>query len=298
MDSDFITYLESDGIQLPLNQDGLPTPHYEYKHDLDAYDSSSEAQDLENANEDENQNQISFPLIQSQIQDAIHQLDGIVFPKLNWSSPKDASWITLDSTLKCRDASDIFLLLKSSDFIQHDLSMAQLHSIPLVLCLREWFDLNPSMEFRCFIKNQKIIGISQRDIGQFYDFLESMTSDVSYRIQEFYNTIVNPKWQMDCVMDVYLTKSKRVLLMDLNPFQEFTDSLLFQWNELQECKDDFYEFRCIKSQQEAFVYSHEPKYTCNRLPKDVIDLSNGVSIQEFVNQFESELNLQIYSDEF
>jgi len=52
----------------------------------------------------------------------IEDFDGAVFPKLNWSSPKDATWISTTGTLKCETVSEIFLLLKSSDYITHDLS--------------------------------------------------------------------------------------------------------------------------------------------------------------------------------
>ena len=52
----------------------------------------------------------------------IKELGGKVFPKLNWSSPKDASWVAFNSSLCCQNFSDICLLMKSSNFITHDLS--------------------------------------------------------------------------------------------------------------------------------------------------------------------------------
>lgn len=44
-------------------------------------------------------------------------------PKLNWSSPKDATWIN-GGSLKCTTAGDVYLLLKSSDFVAFDLEHA------------------------------------------------------------------------------------------------------------------------------------------------------------------------------
>jgi hypothetical protein len=43
-------------------------------------------------------------------------------PKLNWSCPSDAVWQSIDNTLRCCSVNEIFLLLKSSDKINHDLS--------------------------------------------------------------------------------------------------------------------------------------------------------------------------------
>ena len=42
-------------------------------------------------------------------------------PKLNWSAPKDACWISATNSMECRSANDVYLLLKSSDFVVHDL---------------------------------------------------------------------------------------------------------------------------------------------------------------------------------
>lgn len=100
-----------------------------------------------------------------------------MFPKLNWSSPRDASWIATTNTLKCHNPADIFLLLKSSDFIAHDLAHAyedcsdaapegcpkdeagvQRRPKTVQLILRKWFDLAPSMEFRCFVRDNELVG--------------------------------------------------------------------------------------------------------------------------------------------
>ena len=39
-------------------------------------------------------------------------LGGDVFPKLNWSAPRDAAWISFDKTMKCKLVTDVLLLLK------------------------------------------------------------------------------------------------------------------------------------------------------------------------------------------
>ena len=73
---------------------------------------------------------------------------GDVFPKLNWSAPRDATWISCDKTLKCKFVSDILLLVKSSDFALRDLTQPFLHcedaaevderAEQLFLVLRQW----------------------------------------------------------------------------------------------------------------------------------------------------------------
>lgn len=84
----------------------------------------------------------SFEELDAEVASSIAELGGKIFAKLNWSSPKvvaenfsssysntsfffvlkDASWIALNNSLQCSVPTDIHLLLKSSDFILHDLT--------------------------------------------------------------------------------------------------------------------------------------------------------------------------------
>ena len=64
----------------------------------------------------------TFPEIELNIKQSIEKY-GNVFPKLNWSAAEDAQWIQASGT-KCGNLSEVFLLLKSSDKIVHDLTEA------------------------------------------------------------------------------------------------------------------------------------------------------------------------------
>lgn len=41
----------------------------------------------------------------------------------------------------------------------------------MVLSLRKWFDIKPCYEFRCFVREGKLVAASQRDTSNFYEFL-------------------------------------------------------------------------------------------------------------------------------
>ena len=100
------------------------------------------------------------------------------FVKLNWSAPRDASW--LNPMLQCVTADEIFTLLKSSTFVTHDLQCPFHEAIPsfktdeYYLVLKRWHNLNRGMEFRCFIKGQSLIAISQRDVTAYFEFLPEL----------------------------------------------------------------------------------------------------------------------------
>lgn len=159
------------------------------------------------------------------------------------------------------------MLLKSSDFINHDLNHAYENCIDKEekedkriqydLVLRKWYDLQPSMEFRCFVKNQEIIGITQRDVN-YYSFLKDIESDIEHSIYQFFDDVVRDGFDsVHCkvfnswrgyssnihsffyeidVFDVYLQRSNnKVYLVDFNPFNPTTDALLYNWDELMSC---------------------------------------------------------------
>ncbi|OVA04213.1 hypothetical protein BVC80_271g11 [Macleaya cordata] len=114
-----------------------------------------------------------FPELELVIKKLIEDLGGSIFPKLNWSAPKDSVWISTTGTLKCTSFSEIALLLRSSKTLIHDLCHAfdscvdKTSSRPstFFLALRKWYpSLHPEMEFRCFVQNHLLIGISQCEV--------------------------------------------------------------------------------------------------------------------------------------
>lgn len=195
---------------------------------------------------------VEWPEVHRAIQDTITELDGAVAPKLNWSAPKDATWIAATNSMECRTPNDVYLLLKSSDFITHDLerpfddcddntsttaadptSSENPVDIPYALVLRKWVNINPSVEFRCFVRDRTLIGITQRDLNHF-EFLFPMVDSLQDRIQSFFEEKLKDTFPDESfVFDVYVPPPhKRVWLMDMNPFAPQTDPLLFSWLEL------------------------------------------------------------------
>ncbi|KAK5664079.1 hypothetical protein OQA88_293 [Cercophora sp. LCS_1] len=197
-----------------------------------------------------------FPALHDAIASAIADLGGAVAPKLNWSSPKDATWISRHpNTVKCTSPNDVYILLKSSSFISHDLDHAFNDTLPpsapsnftLVLVLRSFFNPLPSMEFRCFVKDRNLVGITQRDL-LYYGFLHKLREPIIERVKELFGRMKSTFPDSCWVFDVYIPeadyqddddeegKEKQVLgkarLIDINPWAPRTDTLLFGWSEL------------------------------------------------------------------
>ncbi|KAL1886902.1 hypothetical protein Plec18167_000837 [Paecilomyces lecythidis] len=240
----FLSYLRQDGIVLPPEDNARPG----LADDDSGIYSFSEASEDEDEEDDPS---AEWREIHSQIRATIAELGGKVTPKLNWSAPKDATWIAATNDLQCQSPNDIYLLLKSSDFVTHDLEHAfddcvpdveasspEPPQVPYHLILRKYVNFNPSLEFRCFVRNRTLLCICQRDLNHF-DFLFPLRDTLRSRIQSFFDeklkdTFPDPTF----VFDVYIPPPhERVWLIDVNPWAVRTDPLLFSWMEILHMKD-------------------------------------------------------------
>lgn len=336
-------YLREDGIVLPADDSDAEATWSD--KDSGVYSVDKEESDDDDGFLDPSSH---FLELHNKIKETIAELGGKVTPKLNWSAPKDATWIAATNSMECNTASDVYLLLKSSDFITHDLQHAfdgcidelssptdgesslpetsiSLRDIPYHLVLRKYLNMNPSLEFRCFVRDRKIIGITQRDPNHF-EFLFPMVDSLRSRTQAFFDeklkkTFPDPNF----VFDVYIPPPhKRVWLIDVNPWAPRTDPILFSWLELLELEVPMEsgsasprpsiseksqggedseaekelpfvpEFRLIhRDDPEAFCFN-TPQYSAHKLPRDVVDASKEGygGIREFADQWKEIIRQQ------
>ncbi|KAL9190605.1 hypothetical protein ACHAXT_000311 [Thalassiosira profunda] len=264
---DFIVYLQSDGVRLPSCATRVSSCMNDADNNGDdRWDSSDEEGEADDDGSTEEQTQYSFPQLTEEIQSALTSLGGErnigCLPKLNWSAPKDAAWMNCGS-LKCTKPGDVYLLLKSSDFVGFDLEKAweDLAAEDLdaeeqeppsggggtppedfahELVLRKWCNLHPSMEFRCFVHEHELVAVSQRHPSKFYAHLQppedgSVHPSVSI-IHSFFHTYIRKRFADGnvprYVVDLYVDSQERAWLVDFNVWAGRTDGLLFEWGEL------------------------------------------------------------------
>ena len=215
---------------------------------------------------------------------------------------------------------DIYLLLKSSDFITHDLEQpfdgttGDPVSIPYHLILRKAFNLNPALEFRCFVRERKLLAVSQREMN-YFAFLFELRPRLSERIRTFLDKHILPNFSdPNFVFDVYIPPPHdRVWLIDINPWAPRTDPLLFSWLEIlqmigeDEPEDEEPveglvfepEFRLVgRDDPEAYQFS-ATKYSAHKLPKEVVDASgiSGGGMRELMEGWKRALDKQVEEDE-
>jgi len=271
-------YLLSDGVVLPGGDD------YQ-RSNIDSVDASDEEIDWETETEHNSLVPPSFPDFEKEVILGIEALGGCVFPKLDWSSPKDAAWISFDRTLRCNCVRDILLLLKSSDFVTHDLTVPFEHcsdvsdssnqSITHHLILRQWQDISAESEFRCFVQNNILVAACQRHHDVHFPHLNVQKETICSDILQFYQTYIEGKFaDANFTFDIWRKSRNNIVLVDFNPFGLVTDSLLFSWNELMSMSahdpSTPCEFRCVLEQD----IKPDP-YRWYAMPQDFVHLSTG-----------------------
>ncbi|KAG8944066.1 hypothetical protein FRC04_002206 [Tulasnella sp. 424] len=250
--ADFRQYLESDGITIPEGSENLAAQS-------SLSDDESEQGSEEASDNSEPPAKYSFPELDAQIRLIMAAYGGAVFPKLNWTAPKDAAWmLNPSSPLKCTSPSDVYLYLKSSDFIGHDLDPEMVfdgcvdagdpEEVPyeLELVLKKWYPIDRSREMRCFVRDDNLID----------------------------------------VFDILLTRSlESAHLIDFNPYAPRTDALLFTYEELHVLGSSplasLPELRVIPSSSHPMASRNAPAHQHNMVPREALELSHGRDIQEF-----------------
>jgi hypothetical protein len=231
--------------------------------------------------DDNNNKKYNFPEFDNLIKDSLDEFNEKIFIKLNWSSPKDAQWCL--NKLSCSHLSDVYMLLKSSDFITHDLTepfdkceenseeerIEGVKVLKYYLIIRKWVEISPNSEFRCFVKDNRLVGITQRDCRAYYKFIEDKKEKIIRLIKEFYVNNLNEKFSNSSfVFDVYLKKNDTVVLVDFNPYGDITDTLLFDWNDFLNVDNEEVQFRYVESELNNAI--SESQYSSYQVPIDVV----------------------------
>ncbi|WVQ96245.1 hypothetical protein IAU59_003349 [Kwoniella sp. CBS 9459] len=349
----FLQWLEEDSIFLPEGSEGRHTSTSIERTTAEAGDvdpttrsrsgsasssrssSSSSSSDLASGSEAP---VYRLPKLNEAIRSALDKYGGAVFPKLNWTSPKDAAFIlpqTAAGPLHCTSPAEVYLLLKSSDFIHHDLDPSrayagtaneekekeeeeeekggagagvvqeQRHKVEIVL--KRFEDLIPSREVRCFVRNNLLIGVSQRDTV-FYDHLQNADTreTICDTVRAFWEDEIRENYEggSDYVFDLYLSphlSSARII--DFNPYRESTDPLMFTYEGLRDIAQEAFEpvasdsssrtrlpvFRYIDSKAHPDVNRNAPAYQSNMMPLEMIEMSQGLNMAEFKEAWDEAL---------
>ncbi|KIP10224.1 hypothetical protein PHLGIDRAFT_66166 [Phlebiopsis gigantea 11061_1 CR5-6] len=312
LEQEFLDYLNADGVFMPEGAEDVPPESSLSDNEKDEDDDSED--------EDQARRKFAFPELDAKIRQAVAQY-GAVFPKLNFSSPRDAAWmLPAGSPMKCTSPSDVYMLLKSSDFVLHDLERenvfegcdmadGQSPAYDLELVLRKWYPVDRGRELRCFVREEKFLGISQRD-PNYYDFWNEAQTQVKVveAVKHFWEENIKGKWEStngNYVFDLLLTRDlTRGHIIDFNPYAPKTDPQLFTYEELLVLLDQAHsspdfalELRVVDSPGHPAATRNAPAHQHNMLPIEALMLSSGRNAGDFADAWQQELERSMGMDD-
>lgn len=118
--------------------------------------------------------------------------------------------------------------------------------------MREWVDLAEWQEFRCFVKDRRLVGISQYFYDQVFPEVVEHHDGIQWAIEFFVKKIQPMLPTQTLIVDVFVRLRERaqereweVRLLETNPWSIYTDPCLFNWS-----RDTFgaFEFRYKKEE--------------------------------------------------
>ena len=94
------------------------------------------------------------------------------------------------------------------------------------ICVRGFRTFDVPREFRLFVKDGKLVAMSQRFLIRHFRRLEKRTEEYWEIASKFFDSIQAKLPVSDLAIDIYVTSRKKVIMLDLNPWGEPTDPLM------------------------------------------------------------------------
>lgn len=157
-------------------------------------------------------------------------------------------------------------------------------------------DLRPELEFRAFVINGNLIAVSQRNLDIFKKHLLLDQDRICETIENFFEDYLIQFPDSSCkikaigcesidfvdTFDVYLSSNlNRCYLVDINPLNQSTSTLLFKYEELWQIAESSMEvcFKCIESNDDTRIALCERNF----LPVDLFNAESDISKIDFNN---------------
>lgn len=156
------------------------------------------------------------------LDEGIAGVGGAAFVRLGTRSPKD-SYEIMDAASAARVTDGeraVHLLITSMERVFQDLNDDRRAGIDSYICIRQWVDIAPWQELRCFVEHAELVGISQYHChdGPIFELIERRdaieAAARSYLAESAMPALATlPSYTVDLIYDDDL----RMTLLEVNP---------------------------------------------------------------------------------
>lgn len=187
------------------------------------------------ASRDEPREEEGLGVLENVLDCGIAALGGRAFVRLGSRSPKDTPLAVLTGGGAASGAEALRLLCGPSRRLAFDLRRAVRHGLAPWVFLREWHDIPWWAEYRCFLRDGALVGISQYHTGHpLPQASRSGLSGIRAAIARLMREVLAIWGEAPVVADVWADASGHAMLIELNPWGPPTEPAFFCWQ-----RDDF-----------------------------------------------------------
>ena len=173
--------------------------------------------------------------LRQQLTEEIAHFPHGAFVKLSSRSPKDA-WDARDQKWKVFEGSAALQWFAESERIHDDLCAARTSNEPVYIAIREWRDICPQDEWRVFIKERRIVAVSQYDYYNSYPNMHGEIGSIRWAIDQFWPTLKAALHLDTVIADLWVRSNAHetgrvweARLIEINPYGNWTDPCLLDW---------------------------------------------------------------------
>jgi hypothetical protein len=190
----------------------------------------------------------SISRIKDWIEVALKHFPNGAFVRLGSRSGKDSTYAQHYGLKVTHPYAAIKILTEASERVAFDLRLALREQYNPHIFVRQWLEIPTWAEFRCFMKNRKLVGISQYDCKNLGHCPEiaANAKQIKSAIEAFFKEFKVVSHLDDVVFDVFIIAREQasqlsfdVKLLELNPFFEKTDACLFDWHNSSDFDGSF-----------------------------------------------------------
>jgi hypothetical protein len=171
--------------------------------------------------------------LKARLDDAIRRFHGGAFVRLGSRSPKDTMLSMLTRNRAFDGAQALRLLTHGSERIAFDLRRCLRAAYTPWIFVRRWREIPPEVEFRCFMRDGRLVGASQYHHGSHFEGLDTKETLewLKDALLAFFPVLASHSHVTTAIFDLIIDPNgeRPVTLLELNPYGMSTDPCLFSW---------------------------------------------------------------------
>lgn len=156
---------------------------------------------------------------------------GAAFVRLGFRAPTDSE-VGLEADLQVDGGPEALTVLQGSARVFDDLCLAQECGHEPALVVRPWLEIEPWQELRAFVRDRRLVGLSQRHAGLRLRGLIDRVDALESAAQRLCGAL-GPRWPLDdLIVDLVVEpEGLQAQVVDLHPWLPWSDAGLFRWDE-------------------------------------------------------------------